>query len=71
MPAPAIVTFTRIYPMGAGIEYEATPDRVRTVIASMNEHRDSSAPFKVRLRFDDGAVVTVCPKRQQKAAAHG
>lgn len=58
-----IASFCRLYPFAAGLEHPATPERVRNVIASMNASRDSEAPFRVRLRYDDGAVVTVAPKR--------
>lgn len=48
-------------------EGEATPDRIRNVIASMNQSQDSTAPFKVRLRMDDGSVVVVSPKKVRQS----
>lgn len=64
MSTPEVVTFQRIYrEHGPGLEHPATPERVRNVIASMNQAQGGSAPFKVRLRFADGSIATVSPKR--------
>jgi hypothetical protein len=61
-----IASWSRIYPNGIGPEYEATPDRLHRVIASMNLSRDSAVPFKVQLRMADGSVVVVSPKGSRK-----
>lgn len=59
---PEILTFTRLYAGSTGPEHPATPVFVANVLRSMNAARDSEVPFRVRLRFDDGAVVVVKPK---------
>jgi hypothetical protein len=66
MPAPTasdVVSFTRLYDdHGPGLEHPARPEYVANVIASMNVA--DIARFKVRLRFGDGSVVIVRPKRK-------
>jgi hypothetical protein len=57
-----VATFTRLYAHGEGLEYPATPDTVRTVVAAMNEAVNDAVPFKVRLRLTDGTVLIVRPK---------
>ena len=59
------LTFQRIYPHALGIEYPADAKRVATVLRSMQEHRDSTVPFKVRVRLDDGSAVVFRPKGQR------
>lgn len=58
--------FQRLYrDSGPGIEHPVSPGAVERVISSMNEAGDLN-PFKVRLRFGDGTVVVVSPKRRGK-----
>lgn len=66
MSAP--VSFQRIYAdHGPGPEYPATPEYVANVLRSMNACGELN-PFKVRLRFGDGSVVIVKPKRGGRLA---
>lgn len=62
---PDVASFTRIYPHGEGLEYQATPGFVTNVIRSMNESVASAVPFKVRFRMTDGSVVILSPKRRR------
>lgn len=64
MPTPA--TFQRIYPDSAGLEHPATEVSMRNVLTSMREAVDGVLPFRVRVRFDDGSVVTVKPREAAK-----
>ena len=56
------VSFQRLYAESVGPEHPATPQYVANVLRSMNACGDLN-PFKVRLRFGDGSVVVVKPKR--------
>lgn len=57
-----IATFQRLYQHAAGEEHPASEKSVNAVLRSMAGSLTSPAPFKVRLRMDDGSVVTVAPK---------
>jgi len=62
-----VATFQRLYlHHGPGPEHAATPQFVENVIRSMNEAASSDAPFKVRLRMDDGSAVVLKPKRGRR-----
>lgn len=63
MSGPA--TFQRIYANDTGPEHAATPEVVRTVLASMNEHASGPDPFRVRFRYADGTSVVASPKRRR------
>lgn len=56
------VAYTRVYRDCSGPEYPATPDLIRVAMKSMLEHAKGDHAFKLRLRMDDGASVTVKPK---------
>lgn len=59
------VTFTRVYPQCDGLEHQASPQRIKNVIASMNASQDSDWPFKVRVRMSDGSVVMISPRKRK------
>lgn len=57
------VSFQRMYGVGDGPVYPATPKVVETLLASMNADADGEWPFKVRFRLPDGSTVIAAPKR--------
>lgn len=61
-----VSTFQRLYPHAAGEEYAATPTSVENVLRSMAVSKDGPVPFRVRLRMEDGSMVTVAPKGWRK-----
>jgi hypothetical protein len=56
------ITFQRLYADTVGPEHTATPDYLANVVRSMNACHGLN-PFRVRVRFSDGSVVVVKPKR--------
>lgn len=59
-----VATFQRLYlHHGPGPEHVATPEYVANVLRTMHEAASSDAPFKVRLRLEDGSAVVLKPKR--------